>query len=140
MLSSSGPLACCFIFEKRRAVNTSTLLLTRLPRCTDIALVEYIHKFHKQIIDEIVPSKFVLFLKDCCTFNIVRVFYEKTQTTARSSLPTTHKAGFGPTLCNVSMGSTCWLCVARCISGSLDFTRRTHQSSAFSFRKAMASS
>ena len=39
-----------------------------------IALVEY-NEFHKQIIDKIVPSKFVLFLKDFRSFNIVRVFY-----------------------------------------------------------------
>ena len=45
--------------------------------CLDapIALVEYKNEFHKQIIDKIVPSKFVLFLKEFRSFNIVRVFY-----------------------------------------------------------------
>jgi hypothetical protein len=44
--------------------------------CRDapIALVEY-NEFHKQIVDKIVPSKFVLCLKEFRSFNIVRGFY-----------------------------------------------------------------
>ena len=35
-----------------------------------IALVEYINEFRKQIVDEIIPSKSVLFFKDFRSFNL----------------------------------------------------------------------
>ena len=55
--------------------------------CRDapIALVEY-NEFHKQIVDKVVPSKFVLFLKEFCSFNIVRVFYVTFSRTCFSTL------------------------------------------------------
>jgi len=84
LLPSTG-LICCCIFDHLRSkeglLRESVFLVTRLSATIHhnipcrVKYLYWIPKANLQIVDKIIPSKFVLFLKDFRSFNIVRVFY-----------------------------------------------------------------